>query len=175
VSKDAGQLVRAVASLAGLALAIAAAVGVGSMMGETDNRIPLSQDPGTSGAAVDPAGDPGSADDALDAILGGSSGSQSNGTTSGGNGNNSGTPSQGKPGDKTPNVDVELPDDDVIVDTPDPVKVPPTLAPDEIQGVLDDITGGEAPKPESLLDKVTGALLDTNDGLLGSTTKKLGL
>lgn len=169
VSRDAGQLVRALASLLGLAIAIALAVGLGSMMGGRDQRIPLAQEPVTSNegsGSTDARSNPG---DAFDDLFG-SGGSTGSGSTDTTNPEGSEKPSTSKPND--PSDDVDLPDDDL----PGPVEVPVTPLPDvDIEGVIEDLTGQAPPADEGVIGGlgdtvggVIGGLGDTVGGLLGS-------
>jgi len=158
---------RAVASLLGLAVAIAAAVGLGSMMGGSDPRIPVAQDP-VVGAPEGGSGDdvPSDPNDALDSLFGDrTTGNQ----TGGGTGPGGAQPGQTDPKDPTDDIDIDLPDDDDgLVDPPSPVPVPVTTTlPDTgIEDVIGDLT--ESPPPDSgiigdLLDPVgdvVGGLLD---------------
>jgi hypothetical protein len=151
-----------VASLFGLALTIAAAVGLGSMMGGTEQRIPLAQDPptvtvdGEGGVTVDP-----SALDGLIGNVGGGDGSEVD--IDGSAGGHVST----DPDDPTPDIDVDLPDD------PGPAFVPPlpdtitdVLSDGELTDFIDDVTGQSPSDPNGLLDGV----VDTVGGVVGGAT-----
>lgn len=161
-SRDAGQLLRAVASLLGLAVAIAAAVGLGSMMGGSEPRIPVAQDPVVN-EVEDPSGSrSGASGDAIDDLLGtgGDAGNQTGGDAG------PGDPRTSQGGSKDPRdvVDVDLPDDNTTVDPPGPIRVPvtPTLPDADLDAVIGDLTQG--PPPDTGL---IGDLIDPVDDLVG--------
>ena len=160
-SRDAGQLLRAVASLLGLAVAIAAAVGLGSMMGGSEPRIPVAQDP-----VVSDAGDIGgpssdTSGDALDTLFGGQggAGNQTGDNAGPGDAHNS----QGGSKDPRDGVDVDLPNDETNIDPPGPVEVPvtPTLPDADLDAVIGDLT--EEPPDPGLI----GEVLEPVTGLVG--------
>lgn len=152
---------RALASLLGLAVAIAAAVGLGSMMGGSDPRVPVAQDPVISTPDGEGGGSADASDDALDTLFGnGTTGNQTGGNT----GTGGGQPGQTDPKDPIDDVDVELPGGGGgLVDPPSPIPVPVTTTlPDTgIEDVIADLT--DDPPPESDL---VGDLLDPVGGLV---------
>lgn len=164
VSKDAGQLGRALASLIGLAVAIAAAVGVGSMMGGSDRQAPIAQRPAATSGDGAVTADPTAADDVFGGLLGGGGstdgGSSSNGGGSGGGGGGGEVPEVRNP--RGPDPDVDLPDNGIdLPGSPVPVPTTSTLPDADVEGIIDDLAGqDDGDLVTDLVGGVTGLLGD---------------